>query len=34
MADEIGKLQALRDAGALTDEQYAKAVDRAIQDRE
>jgi class 3 adenylate cyclase len=32
VADEIGKLQALRDAGALTDEQYAKAVDRAIGD--
>lgn len=32
VADEIAKLQALRDAGALTDEQYARAVDRAIED--
>jgi hypothetical protein len=31
VADEIGKLQALRDSGALTDEQYARAVDRAIE---
>ncbi|MGH2401637.1 MAG: adenylate/guanylate cyclase domain-containing protein [Candidatus Limnocylindria bacterium] len=31
VADEIAKLQALRDAGALTDEQYARAVDRAIE---
>ena len=30
VADEISKLQALRDAGALTDEQYAKAVDRVV----
>ena len=30
VADEISKLQALRDAGALTDEQYAKAVDRVL----
>ena len=29
--DEIAKLQALRDAGALTDEQYARAVDRVIE---
>jgi hypothetical protein len=32
VADEIAKLQALRDNGALTDEQYARAVDRAIED--
>ena len=31
VADEIAKLQALRDSGALTDEQYARAVDRAIE---
>lgn len=31
VADEIAKLQALRDAGALSDEQYARAVDRAIE---
>ncbi len=31
VADEIAKLQSLRDAGALTDEQYARAVDRAIE---
>jgi hypothetical protein len=31
VADEIAKLQALRDTGALTDEQYARAVDRAIE---
>ncbi len=30
VADEISRLQALRDAGALTEEQYARAVDRAI----
>jgi class 3 adenylate cyclase len=30
VADEIAKLQALRDAGALSDDQYARAVDRAI----
>jgi class 3 adenylate cyclase len=29
VADEIAKLRALRDEGALTDEQYARAVDRA-----
>ncbi|MGQ0606941.1 MAG: adenylate/guanylate cyclase domain-containing protein [Chloroflexota bacterium] len=34
VADEISKLQALRDAGALTEEQYAKAVDRAIESAE
>jgi class 3 adenylate cyclase len=34
VADEIGKLQALREAGALTDEQYAKAVDRALSERD
>ena len=32
VADEIAKLQSLRDAGALTDEQYARAVDRALED--
>jgi class 3 adenylate cyclase len=31
VADEIAKLQALRDSGALSDEQYARAVDRAIE---
>jgi class 3 adenylate cyclase len=31
VSDEIGRLQALRDAGALTDEQYARAVDRVIE---
>jgi hypothetical protein len=31
VSDEIGKLRQLRDAGALTDEQYARAVDRAIE---
>ena len=31
LADEIGRLQALRDSGALTDDQYARAVDRAIE---
>ncbi|HYM52069.1 MAG TPA: adenylate/guanylate cyclase domain-containing protein [Candidatus Dormibacteraeota bacterium] len=30
VADEIEKLQALRDEGALSDEQYAKALDRTI----
>jgi len=30
VADEIAKLRALRDEGALTDEQYAKALDRTI----
>jgi class 3 adenylate cyclase len=30
VADEIAKLRALHESGALTDEQYAKAVDRAI----
>ena len=34
VADEIAKLQALRDAGALSDEQYARAVDRAIEGNE
>lgn len=32
VADEIAKLQALRGAGALSEEQYAKAVDRALRD--
>ena len=32
VADEIAKLQALRDGGALSEEQYAQAVDRAIRD--
>jgi class 3 adenylate cyclase len=31
VSEEIARLQALRDAGALTDEQYARAVDRAIE---
>jgi class 3 adenylate cyclase len=31
VADEISRLQALRDSGALTEEQYARAVDRAIE---
>jgi class 3 adenylate cyclase len=31
VSDEIGKLRELRDAGALTEEQYARAVDRAIE---
>jgi class 3 adenylate cyclase len=30
VADEIAKLRTLRDEGALTDEQYAKALDRMI----
>jgi class 3 adenylate cyclase len=30
LADEIAKLQRLHDAGALTDEQYDRAVERAI----
>jgi class 3 adenylate cyclase len=30
VADEIDKLRALRDSGALTDEQYARAVERTI----
>ena len=30
VADEIAKLRALRDDGALTEEQYAKAIDRTI----
>jgi class 3 adenylate cyclase len=30
VADEIAKLRALRDEGALTEEQYAQALDRAI----
>jgi hypothetical protein len=30
VADEIKELQALREAGALTDEQYARAVDQAL----
>jgi SAM-dependent methyltransferase len=28
--DEIGELQALREDGALTEEQYARAVDRIL----
>jgi hypothetical protein len=31
IAAEIARLRELRDAGALTDEQYARAVDRAIE---
>ncbi len=34
IADEIAKLQALRDAGSLSDEQYGRAVDRAIEGNE
>jgi hypothetical protein len=30
MADEIAKLRALRDQGTLSEEQYAKALDRTI----
>lgn len=30
VADEIDRLRALRDAGALTDDQYARAVDRVV----
>ncbi|MEO8247037.1 MAG: adenylate/guanylate cyclase domain-containing protein [Chloroflexota bacterium] len=30
VADEITRLQALRDAGALTEDQYARAVDRVV----
>jgi class 3 adenylate cyclase len=30
VADEIAKLRALRDEGAISEEQYAKAIDRAI----
>lgn len=30
MADEIGKLRVLRDEGALSEEQYARALDRTI----
>ena len=30
VADEIGRLRELRDAGALTEDQYARAVDRAL----
>jgi class 3 adenylate cyclase len=34
LADEISRLQDLRDEGALTEEQYAKAVDRALERRD
>jgi class 3 adenylate cyclase len=34
MADEIAKLQTLRDSGALNDEQYARAVDRVVSEQE
>jgi class 3 adenylate cyclase len=30
VADEIDRLRALRDAGALTEDQYARAVDRVV----
>ena len=30
MSDEIDRLRALRDAGALTEDQYARAVDRVV----
>jgi class 3 adenylate cyclase len=33
VADEIQKLRELHDSGALTDEQYARAVDRALEGR-
>jgi hypothetical protein len=33
VADEIQQLRELRDSGALTKEQYARAVDRALQER-
>ena len=32
IADEVARLQSLRDAGALTDEQYTKAVDRVLEE--
>ncbi|HSK94649.1 MAG TPA: adenylate/guanylate cyclase domain-containing protein [Candidatus Angelobacter sp.] len=32
MADEIDRLRALRDSGALTEEQYQRAVDRVVGD--
>jgi class 3 adenylate cyclase len=34
VADEIAKLRELRDAGAMTEEQYARAVDQALAARE
>ena len=34
VADEIAKLRALRDEGALTDEQYSKALDRTVTGRD
>jgi class 3 adenylate cyclase len=34
VADEIDRLRALRDSGALTEEQYARAVDRVLGGRE
>jgi class 3 adenylate cyclase len=34
LADEIDRLRSLRDAGALTEEQYARAVDRVVGGRE
>jgi class 3 adenylate cyclase len=34
VADEITRLQALREAGALTDAQYARAVDRVLDEGE
>jgi hypothetical protein len=30
MTDELAKLQALRDSGGLSEEQYARAVDRIV----
>jgi class 3 adenylate cyclase len=33
VADEIQQLRELRDSGALTEEQYARAVDRALEGR-
>jgi hypothetical protein len=34
LADEIDRLRSLRDAGALTEEQYARAVDSVVGGRE
>lgn len=34
VADEIARLHDLHEGGALTDEQYARAVDRALADRD
>jgi class 3 adenylate cyclase len=34
IADEIGKLQALRDSGAISEEQYGLAVDRIVSEEQ